>query len=131
MTEGKPRSTDPPKCKTCGVAHRGTCVDHEARGAISSQITAPLPKVKMIEGRVRKPTVLQIVNAAVESLPALNAKDVTPRLDRAKAALAAAEARPPKKRGPKPGKVPFDKKKYQAKLMRDRRAAAKKAASTD
>lgn len=31
------KSTEPPTCRFCGKAHRGTCMDHEAKGAIASQ----------------------------------------------------------------------------------------------
>jgi hypothetical protein len=41
------KSTESPTCRFCGKQHRGTCMDHEARGAISSQldVTAEVARV--------------------------------------------------------------------------------------
>lgn len=32
------KSTEPAKCKTCGVAHGGSCADHNARGSLSARL---------------------------------------------------------------------------------------------
>lgn len=37
QTPPKSRATGAPKCRTCGVAHWGTCANHDARGAVADQ----------------------------------------------------------------------------------------------
>lgn len=125
MAEGKPRSTDPPRCKTCGFAHKGTCAHHDARGAISMQLGEPSPKRPMIEGTARKlpPLVETHSLGYVDTDEARGTRvTVTPatKLTKARKALTEAE-----KRGRGRPKTIKDMKSYKAQKARERRAAKK------
>lgn len=62
------KSTEPPTCRFCGKAHRGTCMDHEARGAISSQLD-----ISAVVARVAAMSPAEVIAASKERKKKLTA----------------------------------------------------------
>ncbi len=91
------KSTEPPTCRFCGKQHRGTCMDHDARGAMSSQLNIPV-----------QPEVARSNRASIAGTQA-------PPVDTTTRGT-------PRQRAPK---GTFDRKAYQAQKARERRAKLK------
>lgn len=110
-----------PKCKTCGVPHRGTCLDHQAQGAIASQIprssngrTTPFDGVNAGSNPDRGTKLLELQARVVETAARVAAK---PKRGK--------RVNEPKKPGRGRPKKIDDMKAYKAQKARERRAAQK------
>ena len=127
------KASDPPTCRVCGAAHWGTCMNHNARGAIADQ--APVARRAGVPARTKSTAARKDVHvgwlsgAAVEIEPnAPPAGTQAPPVDtnsRAKATRAKPPARP--KAGangvasrPRPGRAGAPAAKKAVKALRDK-----------
>lgn len=140
QTPPKSKATGAPKCRTCGVAHWGTCANHDARGAVADQFRGHSSEVERevstlgVAGSTpagrSKSTALRKAVARAEAVQ----QSAGERRDAVAADPDATHATPaPKKPAAKkkPGRpaTGFDKKAYQRELMRKRRAAKREQKS--
>lgn len=75
------KASEPPKCKSCGKAHWGTCMDHDNRGYLSNRAAPARAKVKQqriakavevlasMPAKVQKPKKSSGGSSAVEQVP--------------------------------------------------------------
>lgn len=62
------KASEPPKCRVCGAAHWGTCMNHDARGAIADQ--APVARRAGVPARTKSTAARKDVPGSLRMTPA-------------------------------------------------------------
>lgn len=84
MSEERSKATAAPKCKTCNQRHWGTCLDHDARGAVNDQAprrAVPVPHRQAARGAAVTDPQRAAPRTSIPTLAEI--KDATAALERA------------------------------------------------